>query len=643
MPERRYRLFAAYVVATIAFLPRTIMSDDSHPAKPQAEAGDSAAAFACHNSKDKDLVREICRRLVDEHHVAVWIDERGIEPGDRYWRVLEQAIAAAKVHLVFLSRHGIGPVHEREFEVILGLDRKIIPVVLPGGAIENIPLFLRHSTHAVDFSDGVSDEGLERIAEVIRAGEPPTAEETNRREEAHRHWAINNLPARNLFFTGRENELAEVADCIAARRCAVLSGLGGTGKTAAAKEYAHRHRGEFTHVFLVSAANPSVLFDGFVEIARLLEFLPRVAESDEGDHTEVVQRVRIWLADHEGWLLVFDNADDDADASHQTDMLRAVKDSLPETHRGHVLVTTRRTTVDVLGVARPVAVNDMLPEDARVFLLRRTGREQASGEEYVAAVDLAFDLGYLALALEQAAAYILAQNMTFADYRASYGRRSVGLRQAFLNRMAPVMGERESRPLATTWLMNFEMIEAASEASAELLRLLAFVHPEGIPLELITAGGPRFGPHLAAALADDDPAAVSELLEPLRHYSLVTYDREDRTLSMHRMVQQVIIANLDESTCRDAAESAVRAVAFAPPGMDFQHWHTLERWLPHAMVVADWIEQYQIESNEAGSLLNKTAYYLDDQARYEDAEPLYQRALAIWEKVLGRVHPSVAT
>ena len=31
------------------------------------------------------------------------------------------------------------------------------------------------------------------------------------------------------------------------------------------------------------------------------------------------------------------------------------------------------------------------------------------------------------------------------------------------------------------------------------------------------------------------------------------------------------------------------------------------------------------------------------QGRYEAAEPLLKRALAIWEKVLGPDHPSVAT
>jgi tetratricopeptide (TPR) repeat protein len=42
-------------------------------------------------------------------------------------------------------------------------------------------------------------------------------------------------------------------------------------------------------------------------------------------------------------------------------------------------------------------------------------------------------------------------------------------------------------------------------------------------------------------------------------------------------------------------------------------------------------------------LLNQAGYYLDDRGQYEEAEPLYARALAIYEKALGAEHPSVAT
>ncbi len=41
--------------------------------------------------------------------------------------------------------------------------------------------------------------------------------------------------------------------------------------------------------------------------------------------------------------------------------------------------------------------------------------------------------------------------------------------------------------------------------------------------------------------------------------------------------------------------------------------------------------------------LNSLATVYQAQGRYAEAEPLYKRSLAIWEKALGPEHPHVAT
>jgi tetratricopeptide (TPR) repeat protein len=41
--------------------------------------------------------------------------------------------------------------------------------------------------------------------------------------------------------------------------------------------------------------------------------------------------------------------------------------------------------------------------------------------------------------------------------------------------------------------------------------------------------------------------------------------------------------------------------------------------------------------------LNNLAALYDDQGKYEEAEPLYQRAQAIYERVLGPDHSSTVT
>ena len=77
--------------------------------------------------------------------------------------------------------------------------------------------------------------------------------------------------------------------------------------------------------------------------------------------------------------------------------------------------------------------------------------------------------------------------------------------------------------------------------------------------------------------------------------------------------------------------------------MFWNYWVTCERCLPHALLCAKWIEQEQMVFSEAAYLLNQAGLYLRDRARYEEAERLYVRALAICEEQLGERHPNTAT
>ncbi len=142
---------------------------------------------------------------------------------------------------------------------------------------------------------------------------------------------------------------------------------------------------------------------------------------------ETVQAVKHWLEHSGKWLLIFDNAD-------EPELLKAY---YPRTPRGHILLTSRAQLFDTLGIARPLALEKMDPEEALDFLFKRTARAQSDPAEKNAAEQLAAELGYLPLALEQAAAYIVAKTARFQDYLASYQRQ----RLALLNKAQPKTGE----------------------------------------------------------------------------------------------------------------------------------------------------------------------------------------------------------
>ena len=76
---------------------------------------------------------------------------------------------------------------------------------------------------------------------------------------------------------------------------------------------------------------------------------------------------------------------------------------------------------------------------------------------------------------------------------------------------------------------------------------------------------------------------------------------------------------------------------------DSDNWPDCERLLPQALACAGWIARDASPTVDAARLLNQAGFYLHERARYGEAEPLYERALAIVERALGPAHPLTAT
>ena len=440
--------------------------------------------------------------------------------------------------------------------------------------------------------------------------------------------AFWNVPhPRNPSFTGREAEIAGLRERLARKRKTALaqaiSGLGGIGKTQTAVEYAYRYRDEYKAVLWLNAESPLSLKTGCGEIARQMP-LPH----DEKDLDQAAAVVKYWLGTHPDWLLILDNADDPA----------VLEPFLPTDHEGHILITSRAQEFQHLGIFDPVELGELPIEDATAFLLRRCGREGAHEAERGAARELAGELDGLPLALEQAAAYIVATRATFQRYLESY--RTGGL--ARLEARRPALG-RYPKSVATTWAANFEAVQADSEAAADVLRLSAFLAPDAIPFELLTRGVSQLGPALEAALSSADPLVVRDVLLALDRFSLVRVDGERETFGIHRIVQEVLKHAMADALRRLWAERAVRAVNQAFPAVEYANWPLCDRLLPQALAVVPWIERDRMEFAEAGRLLNATASYLHERGQYADAEPLYKQAMEIRRTALGERHPSYAT
>ncbi|MGO8948791.1 MAG: FxSxx-COOH system tetratricopeptide repeat protein [Ktedonobacterales bacterium] len=449
-------------------------------------------------------------------------------------------------------------------------------------------------------------------------------------------WTVPH--ARNPHFTGRDELLEQLVQQLtpsepggqplAIRRAAltqaqVIKGLGGIGKTQTAVEYAYRAReqGRYTHTLWITAASEESILMSFAALAGQI---PSVVSGGETDQHKLVVAVIRWLEQcPQPWLLIFDNADD----------LSMVQPYLPLRGNGSLLLTTRASAAGWL--ATSLEVDAMGVMEGTELLLRRARRfDHASDEEINEASNLVVELAQFPLALDQAGAYLEETGCSLSDYLQLYQTH----RHALLARRGR-QATQYPASVATTWSLSLQHVEETNPAAAELLRLCALLAPDHIPEELLTEGTPHWSPVLQEAVADR--FTFNHMLETLLAFSLVKRLAEDRLLSIHRLVQVVQREHLTSEERRQWAERVVQAVhAIFPhdPGA-ITSWPQCQRYLEQVQACDLLIQDYQLVLPEAAEVLERAGIYLRALALYSLAEPLFRRALNIWEQVVGADHP----
>lgn len=293
----------------------------------------------------------------------------------------------------------------------------------------------------------------------------------------------NNLPYLSLGtrFKGRETFVTDLHQRLASRPGAVaaivarqaIHGLGGVGKTRLAVEYAWRYQANYTALLFVRAEAATDLPRQLAALCAPLGLPERQAREEEVQTAAVLR----WLAAHYGWLLILDNVD-------SPEAAQAVEAVLPRLQHGHVLLTSRLSQWGAGMEALPL---DVLAEpDAVAFVLERTaGFRHATPSDAADAVALAQELGGLALALEQAGAYIQHVRCSLGEYHRRWRAGEARVRTWFDARLMHY-----PRSLAITWETTLAQLEAPARA---LLRLLAWLAPEPVPRLLFRGADFRCG------------------------------------------------------------------------------------------------------------------------------------------------------
>jgi tetratricopeptide (TPR) repeat protein len=423
---------------------------------------------------------------------------------------------------------------------------------------------------------------------------------------------ISNLPRPPVrVFVGRDTALGQLSEALSKHANAVVTqvvfGLGGVGKSELVLQYAQTHSSQYQLVWWITAEDPDPIEAGLALLASRLA--PEIGVA--GTTQDAAGWALGWLQAHTGWLLILDNVEN----------LRDVEPLLAQLSGGHILITSRRD-VDWQRLANPVRLDILSPEAAAELIITRTGYQGNDDQDNAAAI--AAELGYLPLALDQAAAYIVQSRVTPTAY--------LGKLRQQPRRMYASIGGGDALPvIASIWDITMEAIRQRDPGSVHLLHILAYYAPDGIPRLIIGS--------------TDSDESVDDALGLLASYSMITLTSE--TVNIHRLVQAVVLSKPEELTvvgrsAREAALDWLDAVVPDDPYANVAAWPLVREILPHVEKLASHHPQGE-ESVRLGMLLHNTGAFLYSQGNYEQAQAFQESALRISEKVNGLHHPSTAS
>lgn len=424
---------------------------------------------------------------------------------------------------------------------------------------------------------------------------------------------LSNVPRTGLFV-GRTGALDRLDAEFATPGGVVVQavhGLGGIGKSALAAQWAVQ-RCNGNPRWWITADSKAAVDSGLADLARALQ--PALAGLPGLPAEMLTERAVQWLTSHDDWLLVLDNVE-------QPDDIRPLLDRVAT---GRFLITTRRAT-GWHGLAAPVRLDVLADEEATelfVRVLHHAGRTETDGS-----AELCAELGHLPLAVEQAAAYCAETGTTpraYAEMLASWPTEMFA---------AAAEGGDSARTVARIWRLTLDRL-ADTPLAAELLRILAWYAPNGIPRSLLEGLAP--------------PPVLAGALGRLIAYSMVT-DNGDGTLTVHRLVQALARtpdpddphrSAEDVESARDRAATGLRDAL--PNGIrSAETWLSFRALMPHVEALAEHVSM-EDDSEATAGLFGKAGSIARGQTGGPERSEWYlRRAVIHFARQSGEKYPDL--
>jgi len=429
----------------------------------------------------------------------------------------------------------------------------------------------------------------------------------------------NNLPlGRNKFFVGRENVFDKIregfknGDNLSLSQSQTIVGMGGLGKTQTALEYAHRDAAKYNLIWWVQAETEIDVINAYRRFAIKMNLINR----DEQDNELIIEKVLEWMQDNDRWLFIYDNVED----------ISTVEPTWwPKANSGNILITTRNEQdgfeeIDI----------DVFDEDeAGDFLEKRTEIKDCKDK----ALTLAERLGFLPLALEQAAVYIKINKISFDRYLSMLEKRGISL----LDKKSA-----KNYPKTLDATMDISIDKINQESAIQLLYLCSYMAAKDIDESLFNKH-PEFLPApLSEVITDEDE--MIDVWQELTQYSLLKKQDDGKGYTMHRLLQEVVRNKIknDQQWAVCCLNIFVKTYNFIYG--DVASHNNFMKLTPHVEAFLNastliWAEDGQ--QRRRAFLYNMGGAGLFELGYDNRALRWFKKALKIREKVLGE-HPSTA-
>jgi hypothetical protein len=204
----------------------------------------------------------------------------------------------------------------------------------------------------------------------------------------------------------------------------------------------------------------------------------------------------------------------------------------------------------------------MSSKDALTLFEYKLGRVDDGSNDGDVAAELLVALDFMPLAIVQAATYILRRRPRFSVREYLQGFRESDRKRASLldYNGKQLRRDREAKnSIIVTWQISFDHVRKIRPSAADLLSLMSFFDPQGIPDALLQDRSEQINSRqdqregTASSCVDDDTGytddeegsasqssmgdGFEEDVSVLRNYSFISVNTNDTTFEMHGLVQ----------------------------------------------------------------------------------------------------------